>query len=274
VLRKLFPPTHYDGPVTLRSLLTFCLLLTACPERTLPEHGLMLVYKKSDTQSVRSVVDRRLAQLKLQANLQEDDSRLTVRAPEGTDVTRLKALLAETGQLEFCKADAAVAEHWCETTWPAGLELDHTGGQCSLQAANRKDLETALADAGVKLAFATGGTRAEVFPVAGCLSLRITAAELRETPVRSLLLEFDRASGQDFAALTTALVGKKLLIRLNGVVVSSPVVHDAITGGKAMLTTAAQSRAEMELLAASLVGGPLPGLVLEKESTWGPPSFK
>ena len=30
-------------------------------------------------------------------------------------------------------------------------------------------------------------------------------------PVRGLLLEFDRASGRDFAALTTALVGKKLL---------------------------------------------------------------
>jgi preprotein translocase subunit SecD len=89
------------------------------------------------------------------------------------------------------------------------------------------------------------------------------------------MLEFDRASGRDFAALTTALVGKKLLIRLNGVVVSAPVVNEAITGGKAMLTgSAAQSREELELLAASLVGGPLPGLVLEKEGTWGPPSLR
>lgn len=258
----------------LRSLLTLCLVLTACPERTLPEHGLMLVYKKSNTESVRSVVDRRLAQLKLQAHLQEDDSRLTVRVPEGADVTRIKALLAETGQLEFCKADAAVAEHWCDATWPAGLEVDHAGGQCSLRAAHRQELETALADAGVKLAFAAQGTGAEVFPVAGCLSFRITSAEPRESPVRGLMLEFDRASGRDFAALTTALVGKKLLIRLNGVVVSAPVVNAPITGGKAMLTATAQSRAELELLAASLVGGPLPGLVLEQEGTWGPPSFK
>ena len=110
--------------------------------------------------------------------------------------------------------------------------------------------------------------------MAGCLSLRITSAEPKESPMRSLLLEFDRASGRDFAALTTALVGKKLLIRLNGAVVSSPVVNEPITGGKAMLTTTAQSRAELEVLAASLVGGPLPGLVLEKEGTWGPPSFR
>ena len=260
--------------MTLRSLLTFSLLLTACPERTVPEHGVMLVYKKANSESVRSAVDRRLAQLKLKANLQEDDARLTVRVPEGADVKRLEALLAVPAVLEFCRADAAVAEHWCDQAWPGGVEVEHTSGQCSLLAATREDLERALPDAGVALAFTHGGARTEVFPVAGCLSLRITSAEVRDTPANSLSLEFDRASGRDFAALTTSLVGKKLLIRLEGVVVASPVVREPLTGGKAMLTTTAHSRAELELLAASLVGGALPGLVLEKEGTWGPPSFR
>jgi preprotein translocase subunit SecD len=65
-----------------------------------------------------------------------------------------------------------------------------------------------------------------------------------------------------------------LIIRLDDVVRSAPVVRESITGGRAMLTTGALDRAGREVLAASLVGGALPVLVLEREGTWGPPSLK
>ena len=259
--------------MTLRLLLLSSLVLVACPERTVPEHGLQLVYKKPDPGSIRSVVDRRLAQLKLRANLSEDDSRLTVRVAEGADVARLKALLAQPGKLEFCKEDGTVALRWCEEKWPAGLLVEHGGTTCSLQADSRRALEAALPDAGDELAWGLEGARTTAWPIAGCLSIRVAAAEVRDTPP-SINLEFDRAGGKEFAALTTATVGRHLLIRLDGVVTSAPVVQEPITGGRAMITAGQRSRADLELLAASLVGGALPVLVLEKEGTWGPPSFR
>lgn len=298
----------------MRVLLPLCLLLVACPERQAPERGLMLVYRKPSSDSLRSVVDRRLAQLKLRANLSEDDSTLTVRVAEGTDVSRIKALFAQTAHLEFCGEDAVVAERWCDETWPAGITTDSAKRACSLLGPTRKVLEAAiladaagdagdaglgdagLGDAGLgdagafpphgslskrefpkrAFAFGTSDSRASAFAITGCFTPRVVAADVREAGDQpaALSLEFDRASGRDFAALTTSLVGKRLIILLDGVVNSAPVVMEPITGGKGMLTTGLNDRAALEVMAASLVGGTLPVLVLERESTWGPPSFK
>ena len=65
-----------------------------------------------------------------------------------------------------------------------------------------------------------------------------------------------------------------MIIKLDDEVGSAPIVMEPITGGKAMLMTGAKDPESMEMLAASLVGGALPELVLEKEGTWGPPSLK
>lgn len=254
------------------ALLGLCFVLTGCPERRPPERGIQLTYRKPGPESVRAVVDRRLAQLKVRANLSEDDSTLTVRVPEGADVSRIKAVLAQAGTLDFCAEDAAVAAHWCEQEWPSKVSVERSGqSTCSLRAASRKELESALADGGT---FASGpvGERAEAWSIANCLAPRVVSAQVSQTPP-SLMLEFDRAGGRDFAAFTKSVVGGHLVIRIDGVVSSAPVVIEPITGGKAMLTSGLSSRAELELLAASLVGGALPPLVLEREGTWGPPSL-
>ena len=253
--------------------LPLVLVLIGCPERREPERGLQLVYKKPDATPLRSSVDRRLAQLKLRANLSEDDTTLTVRVPEGGDVARIKALFAQRGHLEFCPENATVAGKWCDAQWPAGVVVDSVGKTCSLLAANRSALEAALPDAGSDFAWGRSGGQASAFSITSCLSPRIVAAEVQKGQP-GLMLDFDRAGAKDFAALTITTVGRRLIIRLDGVVGSAPVVMEPITGGRAVLTTGVQQREELEVLAAALVGGALPALELLREERWGPPSFR
>ena len=251
--------------------LSLLLLLTACPERRPPERGLQLVYKKPNSTPLRSTVDRRLAQLKLKANLSEDDDSLTVRLTDGSDVARIKALFAQRAHLEFCAEDLTVAERWCSESWPAGITVDSAGKTCSLVGPSKKELETALGDAGVEFAWDSAGKQA--YSVSRCVSPRIVAAEPHAAE-RNVSLEFDRTGAKEFASLTTETVGRRLLIRLDGVVGSAPIVMEPITGGKAMLMTGTTDPQEIEVLAASLVGGALPELVLEREGKFGPPSLK
>lgn len=257
----------------MKLLVLLLLTLCGCPERHTPERGLQLVYKKPNTDSVRSNVDRRLAHLKLRANLSEDDTRLTVRVPEGADVSRIKALFSRRAQLEFCSEDSAVAERWCDEKWPDGVSVDSSGRACALVGSSRKELETALGDAGTDFAWGHLGTQAAAYSISKCFTPRVVAAAPHPDQP-SLSLEFDRAGAKEFATLTTATVGRRLIIRLDGEVGSAPIVMEPITGGKAMLTTGVMDREAMDVLAAALVGGALPELVLEQEGTWGPPSLK
>ncbi len=253
--------------------LFFALLSMGCPERRAPERGLQLVYKKPSSEPLRSSVDRRLAHLKVRANLSEDDTTLTVRVPEGGDVERIKALFAQRGHLEFCPENAVVAGHWCEEKWPSGVIVDSVGKTCSLLAASHAELEAALPDAGSDFAWGTSGAQASAFSITGCLSPRIVAAEPQKGQA-GLMLDFDRAGARDFAALTSTTVGRRLIIRLDGVVSSAPVVREPITGGRAMLTAGLAQQDELEVLAAALVGGVLPKLELLRQENWGPPSFR
>ncbi len=265
-------------PSTLRKMNTrlwlgLCLLLAACPERRAPERGIQLVYKKARADSVRSVVDRRLAHLKLRANLSEDETTLTVRAPEGADVTRIKALFAEAGRLEFCPEDLPIATRWCALKWPEGVSTATFNSTCSLRGAPER-LAAALVDAGIDFAVDATQGPAAAYPLGSCFEPRIISAELQAEPMPHIALVFDRESGRQFGEVTKALVGHRLIIRLNGAVHSAPTVQSAITGGKAMLTVGAdQNQASMQVLAAALVGGSLPVMELLREETWGPPAF-
>ncbi len=247
------------------------LALTACPERTPPERGVMLVYKKPDDTSVRATVDRRLAHLKLRARLQEDPSRLTVRVSNSAELPRIKALLAREGRLTFCPEDDAIAASWCERAWPAPLSVERGDRRCTLQGPSREALSAELADAGVTLAF--GAREPLVLGYAqatGCHAPHLVDAEEQEAGGQaSLKLEFDKTSARDFAELTTRCVGHRMLITLDGEVQSAPIVMSPITSGRAMITVGQGE--DVGVLGAALVGGPLPKLTLEKEGPYGPP---
>lgn len=242
-----------------------------CPERAVPERGVQLVYRKPDgAPSVRATVDRRLARVKLKAHLQEDDTTLTVRLSEGADVGRIKQLLARRANLEFCPEDEPIASEWCRRAWPAAVSVQRAERTCALAADGRAALDAALGDAGVALAFSDDGKAVYAPDLTHCLAPRVTGAEPRDG---ALLLEFDKASGGEFAELTRRAVQARLLIRFEGTVRIAPVVIEPITGGRATLVVG-NDPTDLETLAALLVGGPLPGLTLEREGTWGPPSLR
>lgn len=252
-----------------RVVVLCCLALCACPERKFPDRGVQLVYRKPAPEPVRATVDRRLARLKLKAQLQEDDKLLTVRVSEGTDTSRIKALLATRAVLEFCPEDEPVAATWCK---PWGPRVDAVRAQrtCALKGSSHADVVEALGDAGVPVAWSPDGLEAYALRESRCLAPRVVSAEPRDGMV---LLEFDRASGAAFGALTTETRGLRLVIRYEGAVRLAPIVQEAITGGRATITVGDPSQ-DLELLSAMLVGGPLPALTLEKEGPWGPPSLR
>jgi preprotein translocase subunit SecD len=204
-----------------------------CPERAVPERGVQLVYRKPDgAPLVRATVDRRLARAKLKAHLQEDDHLLTVRLSEGADVGRIKQLLARRANLEFCPEDEPIASEWCRRAWPATVSVQRAERTCALTADARAPLDAALGDAGVALAFADDGKAVYAPDLGRCLAPRVTSAEPREG---TLLLEFDKASGAEFAELTRRAVQARLLMRFEGTVRVAPVVIEPITGGRATL---------------------------------------
>jgi preprotein translocase subunit SecD len=260
----------------MRKLFVVLLALAGCPERAQPERGLQLIYKKPDgSRDLRAVVDRRLAYLKLKAHLAEDDARLTVRLPNGGDVERIKALLALSGELQFCEEDASASKALCDGAWPQSIEVDRAGeSSCALASTKREMLRDAVGDAGVTLVFEKVDARITGYAQksGGCVTPHIVGVEERSDPLPSLMLDFDKASAAEFNALTGRCIKRRLLIMLDGDVQSAPVVQEALTGRSAMLVLGPRAK-NGDLLAAALAGGALPKLELEKEGRYGPPSL-
>lgn len=70
-------------------------------------------------------------------------------------------------------------------------------------------------------------------------------------------LDFTAEGGKKFAILTSQNIGKQISISLDGEVLTSPVVNEAITGGKAQIS-GSRSMEEAEHLAILLRSGSLP----------------
>lgn len=254
-----------------QSLAVCALLFTACPERAQPERGVVLVYAKNedDGRDVRSTVDRRLAALKVKASLQEDSKSLSIRIPNGDGVERVKRTLSRQGRLEFCGEDEAVARRWCELE--NASKVDEL---CAVSAKTKAAVEEVAGDAGVRLGVEASGDQFTAYAMEQkCLQPRIVATRVMNG---ALNLDFDRSSGQKFGELTARLVGKRLIIWLDGEVKMAPRVQEPITGGSAMLSLGSASQAsaeDVEALAAALMGGALPSMSLKSETTYGPPSL-
>lgn len=253
------------------------LVMTGCPERTQPERGIALTYKKPDeSREIRAVVDRRLAHLKLKAHLSEDRSTFTVRLPNGENLERIKALLSKPGQLSFCEEDADVSRRLlCERAWANGIEVDRAKETCSIASTKRETLQAAVdeVDAGVKLVFEKVDARITGYAMleSSCFDPHVVGVEVRREPVAGLMLDFDKNSAGQFNALTTHAVGNRMLIMIDGDVSSAPVVMEPIEGKSAMLVLGRKD--DLELMSAVFAGGALPKLELVKEARYGPPSL-
>lgn len=87
----------------MRRGLLAVLLLSACPTGKAPERGTLLTYTRSG-QSMRAVLERRLAFTRLKSTVAEDEQTLMIRVPEATSVDAVLALVEAPGGLEFCEA--------------------------------------------------------------------------------------------------------------------------------------------------------------------------
>lgn len=258
-------------------------VLSGCPKRKQPERGAELVFKK--TGDVRPVVERRLAQLGLVTRITDDETGLTVRIPEGSadaDLSAVARLLLMPAKLEFCAEVKPVDGALC--TSDAGVTIER-------EDSPRTDCFFTGADAGQLLAAGKVDGTSRVLVGAAwpdgplrtffgerCLSPRVMEAEVKRdsntnSPVLSMT--FDAPTASSFADLTGKLVRRRLLVVLDDRVQSAPVVMEAITGGRAMLTFGKNAtEEEIVQLGRALSGGPLPGTMeLERTGTYGPPTL-
>lgn len=89
-------------------------------------------------------------------------------------------------------------------------------------------------------------------------SAQIGAQQTTSQPI--ILISFDTEGARLFADITKRLVGKPLAILLDGEVISSPTVQEAITGGNAQIS-GNMSRQDVQRLVSLLNAGALPAPV-------------
>jgi SecD/SecF fusion protein len=83
-------------------------------------------------------------------------------------------------------------------------------------------------------------------------------------------IRFNAEGGKNFATVTSRFTGRQLAIILDDVVLSAPVIREAILSGEAQIT-GSFSREEASLLAISLKAGALPAPIqIEEERSIGP----
>jgi preprotein translocase subunit SecD len=269
-------------PTVFRSVAVALLwAVTGCPERKTPDRGTQLVYaKQPHAPSPREAIERRLARAGLPARLFEDESSLTVRVSEGGDLVAVKRLLAVRGRLELCAVDETTARGWCAHTSAevAAVRYGDEAGTCRLEAAE-EDALAPFSSKGARVLLEKAEGRVVAHAVASaCLVPRLTAGETKPGQTLNgrpaVNVAFDGRSARDLEALTRANLGKPLLVVLDDEVLFAPLVMDAITGGKVMLTLPGATDEDSKRLLDALVGGPVEGLTLRSESRYGPPALR
>ncbi len=183
--------------------------------------------------------------------LRSGPNRIVVQVPGLQDPQQLKNLLGQTAKLEFKLVDqAALPSDVAQGIAPPGDEIvPYAEGKAGLAP---------------KIAVKRlGGIRGD----------ELTDAQLsndQQTNAANVRITFNSDGGAKFAKLTAANVGKPFAIILDGKVLSSPVINEAILGGSAVIsgnfTTDSASQ-----LAISLRSGALPvDLKVVEERTVGP----
>lgn len=257
------------------------LLLTACPERRYPEHGTELIFAKVD--GGREVFERRLAQLQVKARIAEDAQQLSVRLVDGVDVGRVKGLLTRTARLELCEEVLDDAKAWCAEKGTGSVSVDHEPTPelgCFFSGVSAAEVKKAAAGAKVSgrvlLQQADGRHRTFAVPKETCFSPHFLEGKWKRDDslgMLTIMLTLDTPAARDFEKLTGRLVKQRLLIVLDGEVESAPVVMEPIPGGRIQVTAPKLSDEQAQVLTAALVGGPLEGVQLVEERSYGPPKL-
>lgn len=260
------------------------LVLAACPERKHPERGVLLVYSKDKPVTLRDTVERRLARAQLPVKLSEDDQQLSVRVPEGTDVFEVKSLLGTRGRFELCEELDDDEKAWCGLPRVDGVlfeRVEATGGcvptgsdeQALVKLVSQKASGRVLVGNPVN---ADGLFVITAFAAAkSCFTPRVLAGELKPDAIapgqHTALLTLDDDGAKQLAELTRKSLKQRLLFVIDERVLLAPVVMQPITGGKLMITLARPDQRDAQRLLDAIIGGPLEGLSLSKEQSFGPP---
>ena len=186
---------------------------------------------------------------------QQGDNRILVQLPGVQDPERAKALIGKTALLEFKFVnDGANVEQAVAGQAPAGSELLYQR-RVDKQTKEERRIPYVVE----KKALLTG---------ADIANARVSIDQNTSEPYVSL--ELTGVGGRTFADLTSANVGRRLAIVLDGNLYSAPVIRERIPSGQAQITGGFTSDEATDLAIVLRAGAlPAPVQVLE-ERTVGP----
>jgi preprotein translocase subunit SecD len=210
-------------------------------------------FVKQGLETIRNRIDQfGVAEPSIQ---QQGDNRILVQLPGVQDPERAKALIGKTAQLEFKLVnESASVEQAVAGQVPPGSELVYER-RVDKQTKEERRIPYVLE----KKALLTG---------ADVANARVSIDQNTSEPYVSL--ELTGAGGRLFSDLTSANVGRRLAIVLDGNVYSAPVIRERIPSGQAQITGNFTSEAATDLAIVLRAGAlPAPVQILE-ERTVGP----
>jgi preprotein translocase subunit SecD len=210
-------------------------------------------FVKQGLETIRNRVDQfGVAEPSIQ---QQGDNRILIQLPGVQDPERAKALIGKTALLEFKLVnDGANVEQAVAGQIPATSELLYQR-RVDKQTKEERRIPYVVE----KKALLTG---------ADVANARVSIDQNTSEPYVSL--ELTAAGGRQFAELTSANVGRRLAIVLDGNVYSAPVIRERIPSGQAQITGGFTSEEATDLAIVLRAGAlPAPVQVLE-ERTVGP----
>jgi len=210
-------------------------------------------FVKQGLETIRNRVDQfGVAEPSIQ---QQGDNRILVQLPGVQDPERAKALIGKTALLEFKLVnEGANVEQAVGGQVPVSSELLYER-RVDKQTKEERRVPYVVE----KKALLTG---------ADVANARVSIDQNTSEPYVSL--ELTGAGGKQFADLTSANVGKRLAIILDGNLYSAPVIRERIPSGQAQITGSFTSETATDLAIVLRAGAlPAPVQVLE-ERTVGP----
>lgn len=226
--------------------------------------------RKDALGGVRDVIERRVNAYGVAEPLvqQVGDDRVIVELAGVSDVNEAINQIGETPILEF-KRPASSADQEDGTTVDLDevvVETDEEGNTVITSADNGEPIEISLDDL-VAQQQAQSWEQTEL----GGSQLKRAAVEFDpNTGAPYVSLTFNSEGGELFGELTETYVGQQIAIFLDGELISSPVVQQAIYGGQAVITGSGDLE-EARTLARRLNAGALPVPInLISQQTVGP----